>query len=641
MACDKAAFKAYDVRGTYPEQLDEAGAYAIGRAYVEHLGAAKLAVGRDMRTMAPSMSAALVRGMTDAGADVEEIGLVATEVLYHAVASRGLDGGIMVTASHNPGEYIGMKCVKRGAQPVGEEGGLLDVRDLALAFAASGAPEAVADGVTPGTVTQLDVLDSFRELVWGLIDPEAVRPLKVVVDAGNGVGAMMAMPLLERLPVELHAYNAEPDGTFPNHEPNPLLEENRRFLIEQVRAHGADVGIAFDGDADRCFFVDDTGEFVPGDFVTALLAELALRREPGARILYDVRASRAVPDTIERCGGTAVASRVGHAFIKARMRAEDAAFAGEISGHYYFRAFHGVDTGVVPALMLLQLVSECGWWAGAARRTAARALPHQRRDQLARHRRPGPDAAAQGDVRRRAHHPRRRRVDRLRRLALQRALLQHRAAAAPQPGVARVGRGHGATPGRGAGGHPLGIHRAHRAFRGDRRRGPGVSEPRHFPNVAGPTSARPPFRFSAGMRVAFSDTDAQGIVYYGRYAPYFDVARVEYWRRLGFAAHDDPSRGRIRHARVPDRVPRPRELRRRARGVLPGRADRAHLGRVRVRRRCSPTAATACSPRPRRRWSTSTSRRAAPSPSPRTCARGSRNSRGRRCSPADRPRPPA
>lgn len=360
MACDRSAFKAYDVRGTYPDQLDEAGAYAIGRAYVDHLGATKLAVGRDMRTMAPSMADALMRGMTDAGAHVEDIGLVGTELLYHAVASRGLDGGIMVTASHNPANYIGMKCVKRGAQPVGEASGLHDVRDRAVAFVEAGTAEGPVEGVEPGMRSSVDITESFQELVWSFIDADKVRPLKVVVDGGNGIGPTIAMPLLERLPIELHAYNDEPDGTFPNHEPNPLLEENRQFIIDKVREHRADIGIAFDGDADRCFFVDDTGEFVPGDFITAVLAELTLRREPGATVLYDVRASRAVPDTIEAGGGTAIASRVGHAFIKQRLKQEDAAFAGEISGHYYVRGYHGVDTGVVPALMMLQLVSESG-----------------------------------------------------------------------------------------------------------------------------------------------------------------------------------------------------------------------------------------------------------------------------------------
>ncbi|MCW2949168.1 MAG: Phosphomannomutase/phosphoglucomutase, partial [Thermoleophilia bacterium] len=353
MACDKSAFKAYDVRGTYPDQIDEAGAYAIGRAFAEWLGATRLSVGRDMRTMAPSIQDALMRGMTDAGADVDDIGQVGTEVLYHAVASGGYDGGIMVTASHNPKEYIGMKCVKRAAQPVGEGTGLEEVRDRALAIVEAGHAERPADGVVAGTRREVDALPSWQKQVFAFVDVDKMRPLTVVIDGGNGVGARLALPLLERLPIELHVYNDEPDGTFPNHEPNPLLEENRQFIISKVREHGADLGIAFDGDADRCFFVDGTGAFVDGDFITAVLAQLTLRREPGATILYDVRASRAVPDMIEAAGGTAIASRVGHAFIKQRIKAEGAAFAGEISGHYYFSGYHGVDTGVVPALMML------------------------------------------------------------------------------------------------------------------------------------------------------------------------------------------------------------------------------------------------------------------------------------------------
>jgi phosphomannomutase len=250
--------------------------------------------------------------------------------------------------------------VKRAAQPVGEDSGLQQVRDLALAFIESGAAEGVVDGVEAGTRSDVDVFESWRKLISSFVDADKVRPLTVVVDGGNGIGPTIALPILEQLPITIHAYNAEPDGTFPNHEPNPLLEENRQFIIEKVREHGADLGIAFDGDADRCFFVDDQGEFVPGDFITAVLAELTLRREPNATVLYDVRASRAVADTIESGGGTAIASRVGHAFIKQRLKAEIAAFAGEISGHYYFRGYHGVDTGVVPAVMLLQLVSESG-----------------------------------------------------------------------------------------------------------------------------------------------------------------------------------------------------------------------------------------------------------------------------------------
>ena len=350
---DPAAFKAYDVRGVYPAQLDAEGAYAIGRAYAAHLEPRSVAVGRDMRTMAPEVAEALIRGLVDAGVHVLDIGMVATEVLYHAVASRELDGGIQVTASHNPREYIGAKVVRRGAQPVGLDTGLDRIRDLALA----------ADWTEPaerGRVEQVDVHADFRSKVLEIVPLEGMRPLTVVLDAGNGLGGAMIEPLLKRLPIITNRYHFEPDGTFPNHEPNPLLPENRQFIIDKVREHGADLGIAWDGDADRCFFIDDTGEFVPGDFITALLGELAVRREPGAKILYDVRASRAVADRIGAAGGTAIPSRVGHAFIKQRMKLEDAAFAGEVSGHYYFRDFYGVDTGLVPALMVLQLVSESG-----------------------------------------------------------------------------------------------------------------------------------------------------------------------------------------------------------------------------------------------------------------------------------------
>ena len=351
---DSSVFKAYDVRGIYPTQIDEDGAYATGRAYVDFLEPVSVAVARDMRTMAPAVSEALVRGLRDGGASVIDIGMAGTEMLYFTVASMGLDGGIMVTASHNPGEYIGMKVVKRDAQPVGMDSGLDKVRDLATR--ADTPPPAA----TRGGYEQRDVHAAFLDKVLEFVDIEAIRPMTVVMDAANGLGGWMVDPLLERLPLTVHRYNFEPDGSFPNHEPNPLLEENRQFVIEKVREHGADLGIAWDGDADRCFFIDDTGEFVPGDFVTALLAQLTLRRQPGAKVLYDIRASRAVADTIEEAGGTAIASRVGHAFIKQRMKREQAAFAGEVSGHYYFQDFYGVDTGIVPALMMLQLVSESG-----------------------------------------------------------------------------------------------------------------------------------------------------------------------------------------------------------------------------------------------------------------------------------------
>ena len=351
---DPKAFKAYDVRGVYPTELDEEGAYAIGRAVVEQFEPKRFAVGRDMRLSSPSMAEAAIRGAADAGADVLDLGMIGTEMLYFAVGELGLDGGLTVTASHNPKQYTGAKIVRRGALPVGGESGLLDVRDRARA-AAWGEPGPA------GTVSTHDIWPAYVDRVMSFIDASALRPLKVVIDAANGMAGAMLPPVLDRLPqVEAVRCFFEPDGTFPNHEPNPLLPENREFIIRKTLEERADLGVALDGDADRCFFVDDSGEFVPGDFVTALFAETLLEKEPGAKIIYDVRASWAVPETIERHGGVPLVNRVGHAFIKARMRKEHAAFGGEVSGHYYFRDFSQADSGAVPFLLMLELISRKG-----------------------------------------------------------------------------------------------------------------------------------------------------------------------------------------------------------------------------------------------------------------------------------------
>ena len=351
---DPKVFKAYDVRGIYPDELDEEGAYAIGRAYAEHFEPRKIAVGWDMRLSSPAMAAAAIRGAAEAGVDVLELGMVGTEMLYFAVGDLGLDGGIEVTASHNPKEYTGMKIVRRGALPVGGDSGLLEIRDRAMAgFDRS-------EGQSERRVEPYDVWPAFVERVLSFVDVEAIRPLRVVVDAANGMAGAMLPPVLERLPVEAVRCYFEPDGTFPNHEPNPLLPENREFIVRKTLDERGDLGVAFDGDADRCFFVDDTGEFVPGDFVTALLAESILEKDPGAKVIYDLRASWAVPETVERAGGVPLVNRVGHAFIKHRMRKEDASFAGEVSGHYYFRDFSQADSGVVPFLLMLELVSRRG-----------------------------------------------------------------------------------------------------------------------------------------------------------------------------------------------------------------------------------------------------------------------------------------
>jgi phosphomannomutase len=346
-------FKAYDVRGIYPSELDEDGAYAIGRAYVEQFEPRRIAVGRDMRVSSPSMAAAVIEGAADGGADVLDVGMVGTEMVYFAVGDLGLDGGVMVTASHNPKEYMGMKIVRRGALPVGGESGLLEVRERAVRREWREAAR--------GRVSQEDIWDRFVARVLSFIDASAVRSLRVVVDAANGMAGVMLPPVLERLAqVDAVRCYFEPDGTFPNHEPNPLLPENREFIVERTRSERADFGVAYDGDADRCFFVDDSGEFVPGDFVTALFAEQVLEKEPGGKVIYDVRASWAVPEAISGAGGVPLVNRVGHSFIKQRMREEGAVFAGEVSAHYYFRDFSQADSGVIPFLLMLELVSRRG-----------------------------------------------------------------------------------------------------------------------------------------------------------------------------------------------------------------------------------------------------------------------------------------
>jgi phosphomannomutase len=356
---DLAIFKAYDVRGIYPDQMDEELAYRIGRGFARVLSELqhspvpelRVAVGRDMRLSAPAMSERYAAGIADAGADVLDIGMAATEMVYWTVGSRDLDGGLVCTASHNPKAYTGAKLVKRGAIALSGDSGIGDLREIVSA----GEPGPPAD--TPGAIRQEDISEAFREAARGYIDSEWIRPMRVVVDGGNGMAGPMVGPLLDSFPIEQVKTYWKPNGEFPDHEPNPLLPENRQFIIDKVRDTGANVGIAWDGDADRCFFIDDTGEFVAGDFLTALLAESILRKEPGATILYDVRASRAVRDVVERAGGTAEVNRVGHAFFKTRMRDTGAAFGGEVSGHYYFRDFYNADSGTIPALLILELLS--------------------------------------------------------------------------------------------------------------------------------------------------------------------------------------------------------------------------------------------------------------------------------------------
>jgi phosphomannomutase len=354
-------FKAYDVRGLYGDQIDGDVAEQVGRAFARVISGlagkpttgVRLGLGRDMRLTAPELAARYRAGMTGEGATVLDAGQVGTEMLYYLVGSRGLDGGLMCTASHNPKAYTGAKMVKEGAIALSGDAGIQDVR------------RTIEEGLGPapggGRVEDVDVYREFHDAALRFIDPANVdRSLKVVVDGGNGMAGPMVGPLLDRLGLDVVETYWTPDGNFPDHEPNPLLPENRQFIIDKMQETGADLGIAWDGDADRCFFIDDTGRFVDGDFLTAILAEHLLAKypaPPARTILYDARASRAVVDTVARAGGRAEVNRVGHAFFKTRMRDEGAVFGGEVSGHYYFHDFYNADSGTIPALLMLEKLS--------------------------------------------------------------------------------------------------------------------------------------------------------------------------------------------------------------------------------------------------------------------------------------------
>jgi phosphomannomutase len=353
-------FKAYDIRGLYGEQIDGEIAERIGGAFAlvlsklsgKPVDQLQVGLGRDMRLTAPELAARYRAGLLAQGAYVVDAGEVGTEMLYYLVGSRQLDGGLMCTASHNPKPYTGAKLVRDGAIALSGDAGIQDIRRAIEAD-----EDLKGAGTARGSVREVDLYEEFQQTVLKMIDPAVIRPLKVVLDGGNGMAGPMVGPLLESLGLELIETYWTPDGNFPDHEPNPLLAENRKFIIEKVRECGADLGIAWDGDADRCFFIDDTGEFVDGDFLTALLSESLLRKHPGSAILYDVRASWAVPETVRRGGGEPYINRVGHAFFKTRMRKEGSLFGGEVSGHYYFRDFYCADSGTIPALLILEQLS--------------------------------------------------------------------------------------------------------------------------------------------------------------------------------------------------------------------------------------------------------------------------------------------
>jgi len=334
--------------------VNEEGARAIGAAFVRYLDARRIAVGRDMRLSSPALAHAFIAGATSQGADVIDYGMIPTDMLYFAVATDGLDGGVQLTASHNPKQYNGMKMVAREAVPLSGDAGISDIRDMI------GAGRVPPPRDPRGSVTEKNVLEAYVDHVMSFIDPAIVRPFNVVLDAGSGMAGLVAPRLFARLPCKTTRLCFEIDGRFPNHEANPLIEENRRDIVERVIAERADIGIAWDGDADRCFFVDGAGEFISGDFITALLSEAFLLKHPGATVVYDLRASYAVRDVAGQYGGTAIMNRVGHAFFKKRMRETNAIFGGEVTGHYYFRDNFYADNGFIPALLILELMSKKG-----------------------------------------------------------------------------------------------------------------------------------------------------------------------------------------------------------------------------------------------------------------------------------------
>ncbi len=347
---DPAIFSAYDIRGIYGETLTDDIAYRIGRAAALYLQVPEIGVGRDMRLSSPQLAAALIRGITDQGVNAVDLGMTTTDELYFAVGKFNFPAGVMVTASHNPGKYNGMKFCRAQAFPISLETGLSDIRDLAIRGE-------FPDPAQKGQVTRRDVTDAYVEHALSFIDVSKVRPLKVVIDAGNGMAGMIMPRVFKYLPCTLVPLYFELDGNFPNHPASPIEPENMRDLQNKVREVGADLGAAFDGDADRMFPVDELGNVIDGSMVTALMAQSLLRKQPGSTILYNLIVSKSVPALIQSMGGTAVRTRVGHSYIKAEMRRLNAIFGGEHSGHFYFRDNWYADSGLIAFLIILELVS--------------------------------------------------------------------------------------------------------------------------------------------------------------------------------------------------------------------------------------------------------------------------------------------
>ncbi len=348
-----AMFKAYDVRGTFPNELTPDIAYRVGRGIVAFLDADNVVVGMDMRTSGPTLSAALIDGIRDQGADVTNIGLVSTDTLYFAVGKYGFPAGVMLTASHNPSNYNGFKICREEARALSLDSGIAEIRDMVL----SGEFPAPKSGKR-GDLTEKDVLDAYAEHALSMIDTDRIKPLKIAVDAGNGMGGVLVPPVFDRLPCEIVPLYFELDGAFPNHEANPIEPENVRDLQRTVLEQNCDLGVAFDGDADRMFLIDEKGNFIGGDMTTAMVSLELLKHNPGSKIVYNLINSRTVPELIEEEGGIPIRSRVGHSYIKALMREEDAIFGGEHSGHFYFRDNWYADSGLIAMLTVLQLISD-------------------------------------------------------------------------------------------------------------------------------------------------------------------------------------------------------------------------------------------------------------------------------------------
>jgi len=351
-------FKAYDIRGQVPNQLNEDVAYAIGIAYASFLGPERVVVGHDVRLSSPDLMKHLVEGLTDAGVEVTHIGQCGTEEIYFATEHFEMDGGIVVTASHNPKDYNGMKLVREGSRPISGDSGLDDIRKMAEEWLAGDRSRTVSG--KKGSVTPLSHRDAYLDLLMTHVNPGTLKPLKIVVNAGNGAAGPVLDGLADRLPFEFIRLHHEPDGSFPHGVPNPLLVENRTPTSDAIVAHKADLGIAWDGDFDRCFFFDEDARFIEGYYIVGLLAEAFLQRDPGAAVIYDPRLTWNTVDIVDAAGGRAIMSKTGHAFIKERMRLEDSVYGGEMSAHHYFRDFAYCDSGMLPWLLVTQLMSDKG-----------------------------------------------------------------------------------------------------------------------------------------------------------------------------------------------------------------------------------------------------------------------------------------